>query len=349
MIYRYEKSSPRWIDFENPTGEKGGAARSNHGAKGHPWEHLDIGEEKVLCDLDGSGIVRRIWMTLNDPSPEMLHKVILKMFWDGAKEPQVMVPLGDFFGMGHGSMERFENACFSTAEGRSFCCRIPMPFKSHCKILLCNQTGFFINNLFYDVDVTLQEVGAEDMLFHAVFRETVSEPEQDVEILPKITGAGRFLGTSITVFPNEAWYGDLWWGEGEVKIYLDGDTDTPTIAGTGTEDYFGSAWGLGEFINQSQGCVKQSGQAVSMYRFHTDDPIFFGADLKVTIQAMGGGAAEKVKRVLEKGYPCVPVTYDDGEFHPIYRTGESADLAGWVNFYRSDRYRTVAYYYLKSE
>lgn len=115
MIYKYRKSEPRRIYFENKTGEKGAGGMENHGAKGHAFEHFENGEEKELCCFSGSGIVRRIWLTINDRSPEALQGIIIKMFWDGAEESQVECPLGDFFCMRLGIMKPFENCFFSTA------------------------------------------------------------------------------------------------------------------------------------------------------------------------------------------------------------------------------------------
>lgn len=348
MFYKYKKSEPRWINFENPTGEKGKGAIENFGAKGHAWEHFCKDEIKTLCDFNGCGIVRRIWITLNDRTAEVLQGVILKMYWDNATVPQVEVPLGDFFCMGLGIMKSFENHFFSTAEGRSFCCTIPMPFKKNCKITLTNNSGKYINNLFYDINLTLEDVCEEDMYFCASFNNIeLNELEHDVEILKLQNNIGRFLGTSIGVTPKIDWYGDLWWGEGEVKIYLDGDDEFPTLAGTGAEDYIGSAWELGEFINDCTGCVIKQSNSVSMYRFHTADPIYFSKNICVKLQTIGGGDAEKVKKVINKGYPCVPISYDDGDLHQIYRKNEAVNLKGYVNFYRCDSYRVVAYYYKK--
>ncbi len=348
MLFKYQTNKPRWINFENKNGEKGNGATENFGAKGHAWEHFLENEEKILCDFEGQGVVKRIWLTLNDRSPEVLQNVIIKMFWDNAEIPQVSVPIGDFFCMGLGEMASFENALFSTAEGRSFCCFIPMPFRKNCKITLTNNSGKYINNLFYDINLSLQKVDDEDMYFHANFSDIPQNVlEQEVEILPKTTGSGRFLGTNIAVIPNSEWYNNTWWGEGEVKMYIDGDTALPTLAGTGAEDYIGSAWELGEFQNRTQGCVMQSGNAVSMYRFHIDDDIYFENDIKVTIQAMGGAMADEVEKIIKSKVPCTVVTYDDGDLKHLYKQNKNDALKGWVNFYRVDHYRIVAYYYKK--
>ncbi len=347
MIYKYEECNPIWINFENPTGEKGRGGLENSGAKGHAFEHFKKGEEKVLCDFAGGGIVRRIWLTLSDRSENVMKNVILKMYWDASQTAQVDCPLGDFFCMGLGKMRSFENCFFSTAEGRSFCCFIPMPFKKNCKIILVNNSGIDINNLFYDINISLEPVDDDAMYFHTVFRDVEKNKlEEEVEILPLAKGPGRFLGCSIAIIPNEKAYKDLWWGEGEVKIYLDGDTNYPTLAGTGTEDYIGSAWELGEFINRTQGCVCKEAMSASFYRFHLDDKIFFKDSIKVTIQAMGGGDAEKVKDVIKRNEPCIPVTFDDGDVHFIYKKAD-CDFKGYTNFFRQDHYRLTAYYYVK--
>ncbi len=350
MIYKYTESAPRWINFENKSAVKGGGGVENRGAKGHAWEHFLNGEEKILCDLHASGIVRRIWFTLSNRSQNALKNVIIKMLWDDAETPQVEAPIGDFFCMGSGKMKAFENEYFSTAEGRSFSCYIPMPFKRHCKIVLCNNTGADINNLFYDINVTLEDVNNDDMYFHALYREIKPNKLcEDVEILPKTFGIGRFLGANIAVTPDKDQYKDTWWGEGEVKIFIDGDGEYPTLVGTGAEDYIGSAWELGEFINRYQGCVTKDESSVSMYRFHVKDPICFQKDISVRLQAMGGGFYDKVKKVIDNGGKYALVSYDDGDLHGIYKADFEGELRGYVNFFREDSYATVAYYYLKED
>lgn len=347
MLYAFKKSEPRWINFENPFGEKSKGGIENCGAKGHAWEHFRIGERKILCDFEGCGIIRRIWLTLSDRTPEVLQNVYLEMYWDHAEIPQVNVPIGDFFCMGLGEMRAFENCFFSTAEGRSFCCTIPMPFTKSATIVLHNRSGKFINNLFYDINLTLEELTDDDMLFYAYYNDCMNALEENVNILPLTEGGGRFLGANIAVIPDEENYPNIWWGEGEVKIYLDGDREYPTLVGTGAEDYVGSAWELGEFINNTHGCVTRVGNAVSMYRFHVKDPIFFQNNICVQLQALGGGSWDAVKAVLRRGAPCSLVTYDDGDIHHIYKKDFDEAINGYVNFFRRDRYRTVAFYYKK--
>lgn len=344
-MYHYQNSTPRWINFENRGGRQGGGGAENGGAKGHAWEHLYAGEEKVLCDFSGTGVLRRMWFTLSDRDLDTLQKINLVITFDHAAEPQVKLPFSDFFGFGAGAVKPLQNKLFTTAEGRSFTCLIPMPFRSHLKVVLKNN-GDYVNNLFYDLDVTLEALGDDALIFRTEFKDYTNLLTEDVELLSYRAGRGRYLGTSFTVFPNAA-YAPLWWGEGEVKVYLDGDRDTPTLCGTGAEDYLGSAWELGEFTNDESGCVFRSDTALSMYRYHITDPIFFSRGIRVTLQAMGGGNAELVKKVPASGAPCLPVSYDDGDFHGIFGTDTPVNqLKGYVNFYRQDRYRITTYFYL---
>ena len=130
-------------------------------------------------------------------------------------------------------------------------------------------------------------------------------------------------------------------------MFIDGDNECPTLAGTGAEDYVGSAWELGEFVNDSTGCVTRINNAVSMYRFHINDPIYFKNDIRVEIQAMGGGHWDNVKKIFESDVLCTAATYDDGELHHVYKKDAKSELKGYVIFFRKDHYRVVAYYYKK--
>jgi len=164
----------------------------------------------------------------------------LKIYWDGAAKPAVQAPLGDFFCQSMGKMVAFENAFFSSPQGTSFNCIIPMPFRKNAKIVLINESN--VNNgVYYEVDATLGDKHDKQTLyFHSYWRrENPTTLRQDMTILPEINGKGRFLGCNIGVRQNPCCT-NFWWGEGEVKVYLDGDTEYPTLCGTGTEDYIGS-------------------------------------------------------------------------------------------------------------
>lgn len=354
-----ENLTPVWTSFENHTGEKGAGGMENNGAKGHPYERLRAGESKTLLALQGAGIINRMWITIQQRSPYVLRGLVINMYWDNEEKPAVSVPFGDFFGVGLGRTEVFENALFANAEGRSFVSYLQMPFKKAAKIEVVNDMDFDVSMLFYDVNA--QRLGKWDddyLYFHAYWhRDQATELAKDFEILPKVNGKGRFLGTNISIHSNPD-YKDYWWGEGEVKVYLNGDTDLPSLVGTGTEDYIGSGWGQGQYFNRYQGCsiADPENKQWSYYRFHIPDPIYFKTDCKVTIQQMGGTSKRNVIEMLENGVPLIPVTINGEESALIhlYEPGKIVDLTkpdlpgddAWTNFYRSDDVAAVSYFYL---
>jgi hypothetical protein len=334
----------RWASPENPLGERGKGAAANAGRKGSPFFPLKASESRTLAEVKGrSGVVRRIWMTINDRSPRMLRGLRIEMYWDGALKPAVSAPVGDFFGVGLGRLVPFESDLFSSPEGRSFNASVPMPFRSGMRIVLVNESGADQPQVYYDVDYTLGDVLPKDALyFHAVFRrENPTKLQKDYEILPHVTGRGRYLGTNVGVIVDGQRYGATWWGEGEVKIYLDGDRELPTLAGTGTEDYIGTGYGQGAYSHRYQGApiADHEKQRYAFYRYHVRDPVYFRKDARVTLQQIGfvwsnDGRPEK---------PLPP---------PVYKAGPGLvelDLTRLpqVNlFERSDDFSSVAYFYL---
>ncbi len=332
--------STRWASPENPNAEASRGARANGGRKGAAAVPLKANEELVLAHSEGiSGTVRRIWITVSDRSPAMLRGLKIEMFWDGSKRPAVSAPLGDFFAFGSGHMAAFQSVLFSSPEGKSFDCVIPMPFTTGMKIVVKNESAKDLQLLFYDVDYTIGDKhGKEDLYFHAhYFHQDPTELRHDFEVLPKTEGKGRFLGASFGVRANLKLYGNNWWGEGEVKIYVDGDQALPTLAGTGTEDYVGSGWGLGQFSHLYQGAayIDERDGVYSFYRFHVPDPIYFQSGIKVTIQQIGF--------VLDDS----DVLFKSGT--PVYRTGPhlgEMKRGERGMFERQDDWAAVAYFYL---
>lgn len=356
-LYTYPAGTDsRWINFENEHGNKGKGAMENKGAKGHSSEWIKAGSRKIIMDFEGSGIINRIWMTVIDRSPEALRSIHLEMFWDNSSKPAVSVPLGDFFGLGLGRTTPFQNALFSDPEGKSFNCYIPMPFKKHAKIVFVNDSKKD-ELLFYDVDISkVRKLPNNFLYFHAYWSNNANSGlGQDFEILPKVVGHGRFLGTNISVVADTI-YRDTWFGEGEVKIYLDGDTNYPTLAGTGTEDYIGSAWSMGPFANLYQGCpiVNKGKGQYCFYRYHIADPIYFKSDCRVAIQQMGGAGRDQIREMIKAGarVKVVSVMTDTGlikllndpSFPDIFDDKFPKDQ--WTNFYRIDNYSATAYFYL---
>ena len=358
-LYRYQPAEQtRWVSPENPGGQKGAGAVENKGAKGHAFETIAVGRSHVLADIRGAGTIDRMWMTIEDRSPEALRGLKLEMFWDGASKPAVSVPLGDFFLHGAGEMVPMETAVLASPEGRSFVSYIPMPFRSGARIVVTNESLKPVNLIFFDVNYRqLPRQPADALYFHAWWsRERATKLGRDFQILPRISGRGRFLGASVTVLTNPV-YEKTWWGEGEIKITLDGDRpDRPTLVGTGAEDYIGTAWGQGAYINRYQGAPIANWDNEgrwTFYRWHVPDPVWFHRDIGVTLQQIGGARKNIVLGLQKKGAPMIPVTIDPGSrnnFQKLLENGKQlSDPSlpdGHTNDYRSDDVAAGAYFYL---
>jgi hypothetical protein len=342
----HETVKTRWASPENPRAEPGAAASANAGRKGRPNLPLAAGEFVTLAEEpEGvSGTIRRVWVTISDRSPTMLRGLRVDFFWDGAAAPAVSAPFGDFFGVGLGRTAAFESALFANPEGRSFLCTPPMPFRSGMRLVITNETETDLPMLFYDVNYTVGDAhGADTLYFHAHWRrENPTTLQQDYELLPRVRGRGRFLGVNIGVQADTGRYGRTWWGEGEVKIYLDGDTDLPTLCGTGTEDYIGTGWAQGQYAQAYQGCpvADDSALAYCFYRYHIPDPVWFHESVRVTIQQIGhcfGEGREWLKNhgdaVYKAGSGLVAIDFAT--------EGENGFL-----FERQDDWSSCAYLYL---
>jgi hypothetical protein len=351
-LFQYDENiETRWSSPENKNGLKGKGGIENNQAKGHAFDSIPSGATYSLLDIQGMGMINRIWITIDDRSPEMLRSLKIEMYWDGESKPAVSVPFGDFFSVGLGKTTVFENALFANPEGRSFNCFIQMPFRKAAKIIIVNESNRKLGNIFYDVDYNLLKKWSPDNLyFHAYWhRDFNTKLAEDFEILPNITGKGRFLGTNIGVSGNPL-YRKSWFGEGEVKIYLDGDKEYPTLVGTGTEDYIGTAWGQGKFINKYTGCTIANDSTLqwSFYRFHIPDPVFFHKNIKVRIQQIGGSVTENVAKFQTEKSPLIPVSTNGVGY---YQKDNTLDLngtnflKGWTNFYRRDDVSAIAYFY----
>ena len=358
-MFEYSSNiEPRWVSFENITGEKGRGGMENNGAKGHACDSISAGATKTLLDISGPGIIDRMWITISDRSPSMLRSLVLKMYWDNRQKPAVTVPFGDFFGIGLGRTAVYENDLFANPEGRSFNCFIKMPFKTAARIDVVNESGKDLPMIFFDVDLQLLKQWDEDFLyFHSYWhRDTATIPGEDFEIMPAVKGRGRFLGSNIGINANPE-YGDCWWGEGEVKIYLDGDDKYPTLVGSGTEDYIGTAWGQGQFFTRTTGCLVADSRNLqwAYYRYHIPDPIYFTMGCKVAIQQIGGNTKDIVIGMQKRGVRLIPVTVHDApRMIHIYQKDSTVNLSdpslpdAWTNFYRSDDISATCYFYLDS-
>ena len=338
----------RWASAENFKGEKGLGGQTNAGRKGSPCiNSFRNGEMKVLAEaVNTSGMVRRIWVTISDGSPAMLRGLRLDIYWDGTDKPAVSAPVGDFFCQGLGHLTTFQSALFASPEGRSFNCYIPMPFRSGMKIVVTNESGKDLGAFFYDVDYTIgNKYPANVLYFHAYYRrENPTTLQKDYEILPKVEGRGRYLGCNIGVIANQELYYKSWWGEGEVKVYLDGDKEYPTLSGTGTEDYIGTGWGEGHYFNLYQGCTLADSVKYHycFYRLHVPDPVYFHKDARVIIQQLGWWGPDIRRDPHKTGTPILHAGKDltPFKFSPDGSTKENA------LFERQDDWSSCVWFYL---
>ncbi len=306
-IYRTAPAKTRSISPENLTGEPGkgamaekgsasnAAAELGQGWKVNPYIVVQPGTTLTLGEIDGPGAIQHIWMT---PTGNWRFS-ILRMYWDEETTPSVEVPVGDFFAMGWGKYAPINSLAVCVNPGSAFNSYWPMPFRKKAKLTLQNLADKPMT-IYYQIDYTLAAVPADAAYFHAQFRRTNPLPFKEVyTILDGVQGRGQYVGTYM------AWgvHNNGWWGEGEIKFYMDGDKQFPTIAGTGTEDYFCGSYnfenqekhqyetfttpytGLAQVIKPDG--LYQSQQRFGLYRWHITDPVRFEKDLRVTIQALG--------------------------------------------------------------
>jgi Protein of unknown function (DUF2961) len=308
-LYKLSNAKTYSIGPENLTGEKGKGAMAKlgegsaseaahdlgQGWKVNPYIVVKPGQTFTLAEINGAGSIQHIWMT---PTGDW-RLSILRMYWDDEKDPSVEVPVGDFFAMGWSKYAPISSLAVCVNPGSAFNSYWPMPFRRKAKLTLENlDTKPMV--IYYQIDYTATDVPKDAAYFHAEFRRVNPLPYKDVyTILDNVSGKGHYVGTYL------AWgvHNNGWWGEGEVKFYIDGDHDFPTIAGTGTEDYFNGSY---DFENQEtkkyepftspySGLIQaikpdglyQSQERFGLYRWHILDPVRFDSNLKVTIQALG--------------------------------------------------------------
>jgi hypothetical protein len=305
-LYRLSNAKTRSIGPENRTGEPGkggmaslenGVARNNArelgvGWKLNPFLVIPAKQTVTLAEINGQGALQHIWMTLTGN----WRFSILRFYWDDEKDPSIEVPAGDFFGMGWGKYAELNSLPVTVNPGSAFNCYWVMPFRKRCRVTIENMDE---GNLtaFYQIDYTLTDIPEDAAYFHAQFRRKNPTVGSVYTLIDSIQGRGQYVGTYL------AWgvHNTGWWGEGEIKFYMDGDTQFPTINGTGTEDYFGGSYDFEvngkyrEFSTAYAGLhqvilpdgLYNSQQRFGMYRWHIMDPIRFQKSLRVTIQDLG--------------------------------------------------------------
>jgi hypothetical protein len=304
-LWRLADAETRSISPENPSGERGRGGMDVEGVASHanaglgqgwkvsPYVKIAPGDEHVLADIEGSGAIQHIWLT---PTGGWRNQ-ILRMWWDDDPQPAVECPLGDFFACGWGEYAQVSSLAVCVNPGRAFNCYWEMPFRQRARITLTNDS-VEERMVYYQVTYSLCDVPDDAARFCAQFRRVNPLPQGDVvTILDGVEGRGQYVGTYCAWGVNNSG----WWGEGEVKFYVDDDNEFPTICGTGTEDYFCGSYNFDvdgqyrEFTTPYAGMPQvlrpdgtyRSQQRFGLYRWHLTDPIRFTTGLRVTMQALG--------------------------------------------------------------
>ena len=315
----------RQISAENPTGDKGGGCKwepnpedpnlfhsgpamaLGRGWKVRPFIPVPAGETVILADINGPGCINHFFITSDIPR---YRDLVLRFYWDHEEDPSVEVPMGDFFAMGHDAVPHLVHSLPVVVAPRRGCNSYwQMPFRSHARITLENGGPEEANVLAYRVLYKLHEIPEDAAYFHAQWRRSMTRRDYPEHVIvDDIKGRGLYVGTYL------AWVAlsQGWWGEGEVKFYIDGDKEFPTMADNGTEDYFGGAWGFAdqEGLEQSFNAPflglpladynnKEGPRRYSLYRWHLLDSIGFEKDLKVTVQALGWWSGRKYQPLTD--------------------------------------------------
>ena len=306
-LSRLSSAQSRAITPENFSGEKGRGGAASDGAGAYAARELGVGwkvspcviippqSKFVMADIDGAGIIQHIWLTLDH---KFWRSVVLRIYWEGETTPAVCAPVGDFFCNGWCEPTLINSLAITVNPRGGFNSYFEMPFFRHAKIEMENLAPEQVY-LYYQVDYVRTQPAEGSAYFHAQWNRTNPVPyKQDYVILENVRGRGHYVGTYMARQVNS----NMWWGEGEMKFYMDGDKEFPTICGTGTEDYFGGAWNFeqpmgkyGAYSTAYQGFAPMSAPdglykantRFSMYRWHIADPVRFEQDLKVTVQVLG--------------------------------------------------------------
>ncbi|BCW86613.1 hypothetical protein NicSoilE8_42860 (plasmid) [Arthrobacter sp. NicSoilE8] len=339
--------SSRSINAENFTGTPGQGAKASSnlgpGRKGSAWINIPSGETATLAEIEGPGVIRHIWLTVDhrtDAGPFVLRDLVLRMYWDNSEVPSVEVPLGDFFCNGFAQRALVTSEPIVVAPTGGMNSFIPMPFAKGARITIENQHGGELTHFFYQIDYTVGDDVADAMYFHAQWRRSNGNlPHgEDHVILDGVQGRGSYLGTYVALASLQRY----WWGEGEVKFFVDGDTDYPTLCSTGLEDYAGGAWAFQdelrtepdpkvvtfnapyfgypfhETVDRTKAAPFHPGMPPmhGLYRWHIPDPIYFQEQLRVTVQQIGtwdhGGLFERSDDISTTAY-----WYQDGINHQM--------------------------------
>jgi len=270
-------------------------------------KQISAGEALTILDESGPGMITHVWATIASREAYHLKRLVLRIYWDGESSPSVEAPIGDFFGLGLGDYFRYEAEPLSVASDKALNSFFPMPFRSHARITVTNEGREKVDAFYFNIDLRqCRDLSPDALYFHAQYRQATPakgwtnnwEHNWDANINDKknltgegnylwleATGRGHFVGVTMSVLQNQ----DGWWGEGDDMFFVDGEA-TPSINGTGSEDYFLGAWDFGNspFSYRLFGAPvkgdERAGSRSSVFRFHLDSPIPFTKSLRATIE-----------------------------------------------------------------
>jgi hypothetical protein len=308
-IFRKHNVESRSISPENLTGERGRGGMATpentispkvpdmvrglgQGWKVQPWIGIPAGKSADIMDAAGPGVIRHIWISMEEMFLPHMRNLILRIWWDGEAEPSVECPVADFFCCSWNKYQNIDSQLVAVNSSGGFNCFFPMPFRRHVRVSVHNDSPQDLTFFIYTINYTLEPVDQDSLYLHAQWRR--SNPLEfgtDHVMIDGVRGQGQYVGTFMAWQQNNGG----WWGEGEIKMFLDGDDRFPTICGTGTEDYFCGGWcfkegGYSKLYHGYQivgGERRQVGTRMTLYRFHVLDPVFFRTDLRITMQDIG--------------------------------------------------------------
>ena len=287
LPYKATRLQSHSISAGNPSGQR---AVLPPGEQAKHYISISAGETATLAEIDGPGMLRSFWLTVDNLSPEALRSYVIRIYWDNAEHPSVEAPLGDFFGLAHGRVAHYHTPYLGVSEGKGFNSFFPMPFAKHCRITLENDSPNDEKQAFYQINYTLGDVITDDTLyFHCHFRREIPALNQPYVLVDIAGSAGALVGMNVSALPQSKGT----WREGEFRVYFDGEQQA-SIVGTGWSDWFLSAWGLGIHQSAYAGSNYQvmhptfaNEYFCSSYRFFVQDPIYFDQGLRLEHDTRG--------------------------------------------------------------
>ena len=300
-------------------------------------KYVTPGETKVLADIKGPGVIRHIWLTFSEARPNWLEangsarpdEIVLRMYWDNSKEPAVETPIGDFFASGFGLRREVRSIPIQVEGGDGYNCYWPMPFFKRALITITNEGQKNVRSFYYHIDFTEDDkLPEKTAYFCAQYRNEFPERLGGDYLILDAAGEGQYVGTVMSARSRSP----LWFGEGDAKFYVDGETK-PTIQGTGTEDYFLMAWGLNETLFPNFGCTSMStdfgdlGVEYGLYRWHIADPVRFTKSLRFEIEHKGWITGDETESGKIEGH--------------VEREDDMATVAFWYQIGQPKRFTSL--------